>query len=75
MKTLLQRLYTESSMQAQIYLECWLDSLEEMRINIDNEFNNYEGIEEDSLYYEQLYLEAIEERDKYSRIIRRLGLV
>lgn len=75
MKNLVANLYTKSSMEAQIYLECWMDSLERMESDLDSEFEDYSGIEEESLYYEQLYLNAVKDRDKYSKIIRRLGLI
>lgn len=75
MKNLVANLYTKSSMEAQIYLECWMDSLERMESDLDSEFEDYSGIEEESLYYEQLYLNAVKDRNKYSKIIRRLGLI
>lgn len=75
MKNLVANLYTKSSMEAQIYLECWMDSLKRMESDLDSEFEDYSGIEEESLYYEQLYLNAVKDRNKYSKIIRRLGLI
>lgn len=75
MKNLVAKLYTESSMEAQLYLECWMEALNNMKEDINDEFKDYSGIECEAEYYEQLYLDAVKEREKYSRIIRRLGLV
>lgn len=73
LKEIFEARLQESDMQANCCLDSLRDALQDMQECImSDEFGDYQYLEETCEYYEKKYLEAAEERHKYSITIKGL---
>ena len=66
----------ESVILADLYLYSWQEALQDMQeCMMNDDFGDYEYLEQTCNYYEQKYLEASKDRHEYLITANRLGLV